>query len=274
MRCDEFTALIDLYLDGEVDDADSAEIESHAAYCPRCAEVMERQAGFRGALHELASEHEMDASFRDRLDAAMACQASPVCTAPTASRFAPRLAAAAVLAVGLSGVLVALSSRAPMDAAPAVSSMASVSGFGAVGPEVVDESVRWHSRPLPVEVMGPDGAEVEDWFRGKLDFRVAPPDFSRRAHLLGARLGNVRDNEAAFLVYDVDGRKLSVMMFDANGAPLPTAHTPTGEEVPFFVQERNGLNVAVHQQDGVAYTFTSDLPDSELVDLVNAAFSY
>ena len=104
---------------------------------------------------------------------------------------------------------------------------------------------------------------------------MAPPDFALRAHLLGGRVGNVREAEAAFLVYDVDGTKLSVMMFERDGAPL-SAGAVAGASVvgPAFLGESNGLRVAVHEEDGVAYTFTSDLPNDELVDLVNVAFSY
>lgn len=269
MRCDELSALIDVYLDGELAEVDAAELEAHAGACAACGRTLERQVAFRGALHGLAQEHHLDDAFHARLAGQLARAVAPRRHHEVVW---PRVAAAAFVVAGLSGVLVSLSARPPVSAE--TRPLDAVSSVGEVVPDYVDDSVRWHSRPLPVEVTGPDGAEVGNWFRGKVDFPVAPPNFSRRAHLLGGRLGNVQENEAALLVYDVDGRKLSVMMFDATGALLPTAHTPSGREVPFMVQGRNGFNVAVHQRDGVAYTFTTDLPGSELQDLVAAAFRY
>jgi anti-sigma factor RsiW len=184
------------------------------------------------------------------------------------------MAVAALAVFGLAGMLLALSIQLPTSAPGVATADASALLTPVEAPAVVGESIRWHSRPLPVEVAGPDSQTVGSWFRGKVDFPVSPPDFARRAHLLGGRLSNVENNEAALLVYDVGGTKLSVMMFDRNGSPIPSAHTLDGQQVPLFVDERSGTNVAVHEQDGVTYTFTSDMPDDELVELVNVAFSY
>ena len=88
-------------------------------------------------------------------------------------------------------------------------------------PVVVDASARWHARAVPVEVTGPEPDAVQAWFADKVAFPVLPPEFGSRAHLIGGRLSNVERSEAAFLVYDVEGTKLSVMVFDAGDTPMP-----------------------------------------------------
>lgn len=271
MRCEDVQHALEFYLDGELDERDAVEFEAHLTNCPECDGGIDKELRLRDCLRGMSESDTMSDALRGKLVSAIACQASD--SEEEAAAW-PRMAVAALAVFGLAGMLLALSTQFLTVASGAATADASELLTPVESPSVVGESIRWHSRPLPVEVAGPDSHAVSSWFRGKVDFPVAPPEFSRRAHLLGGRLSNVEDNEAALLVYDVGGTKLSVMMFDRNGAPIPSAHALDGQQVPLFVDERSGTNVAVHEQDGVTYTFTSDMPDEELVDLVNVAFSY
>jgi anti-sigma factor RsiW len=137
---------------------------------------------------------------------------------------------------------------------------------------IVRESLSWHRRQVPIEVTGPDSQRINHWFKGKVDFRVKAPRFDRRGlrdvNLLGARLSNVRDRQAAYVVYEVDGSKVSVLIFDRNGErPRPVMRAA---ERGFY--NAGGYNVAVVEQQGVTYSITSDLPQETHVKLVNAAF--
>lgn len=266
IRCHDISALVELYVDGEIDPVEAAEIEVHVESCDSCRALLEQRFEIKDELRALAQAEPLDAAFRARIDASLlAASAAPAAT--QRNRYAAL--AAAVLLGGVAAAVGIASDGAQADASPAP--LVEAQPYVPVASAVFDESVRWHSRPLPVEVTGPDQVLVGDWFRGKVDFPVSPPDFARRAHLLGGRLGNVSDNDAAVLVYDVDGTKLSVVMFDASESRTNGDGTA---ELPFYVGERNGYNVAFHEHDGVAYTFTTNLPDAELRDLVNVAFSY
>ncbi len=269
MSCTDLSAVLEPYIDGEVDEVDAVEIEGHINGCESCCAELERRASLKEGLRALANEHALSDGFRSQMDSMLTLVPEREATRPAAPRTAWMAAAAAVMVVGTAGVTYAIT--APSTPEPPMV-VASAYPTPPVTAAAVDESVRWHSRPVPIEVTGPDGVEVGEWFRGKVDFPVSPPNFARRANLLGGRLGNVSDHEAAVLVYDVEGTKLSVMMYEpendiATGAPSPT-------ELPYYVGERNGYNVAFHEHDGVAYTFTTNLPDAELRSLVNVAFSY
>src|SRR5690606_11806882 len=103
--------------------------------------------------------------------------------------------------------------------------------------EVVEETLDWHRRRLPMEVTGPHGDEVQVWFRGKVDFPVRVPQF-RHANvaLLGGRLAKVGDNKAALLTLEVDQRKLSVLAFPMKQANTSRLHVAPTRRQPVIMR--------------------------------------
>jgi anti-sigma factor (TIGR02949 family) len=271
MRCEDVQNALEFYLDGELEDRDAAEFGAHLDACEACAGRVDHELKLKDCLRSMSCSETMPEGLMLKVCGAIEDESAG--SRDQGSAWS-RTAVAAMAVFGLGGVLFVLSTQLPPAAPGAATADASSLLEPVEAPALVGESIRWHTRPLPVEVAGPDSQAVGSWFRDKVDFPVVPPEFSRRAHLLGGRLSNVEENEAALLVYDVDGTKLSVIMFDRNGSSIPSAHALDGRQVPLFVDERSGMNVALHEQDGVTYTFTTDMPDDELVDLVNVAFSY
>ena len=69
------------------------------------------------------------------------------------------------------------------------------------------------------------------------------------------------------LVYDVGGEKLSVLVFDPERVPsMDTLGDVTDGEV--YVDNSEGFSVAVQRRGGLGYTYTSGMPEAELVSLV------
>lgn len=168
------------------------------------------------------------------------------------------LAAAALVAVG-----VGIQIMSPSDAD---NSRAMVAGSSSFASPVVGESVAWHRKSVPVEVVGPDAQTVRRWFADKVSFAVVVPELGSAARLLGGRLSHVRQYEAAYLLYEVNGSKLSVMLFD--GGDL-TADSDFRAET--FVDNSSGYNVAIRERGGVTYTFTSDMNAETLAELVEGS---
>ncbi|MBH23729.1 MAG: hypothetical protein CMH57_04540 [Myxococcales bacterium] len=139
---------------------------------------------------------------------------------------------------------------------------------------IVEEAVNWHRRDLPVDVVGPSDKRVKRWFDGKVNFPVRLPRFDRErpgeVNLLGARLSNVRDRQAAYVVYEANGSKLSVMVFNRNPR-IKTIRRDVARR-PIYFKNAGGYNVAVVEDNGVTYSITSELPEHEMVQLVDAAF--
>lgn len=293
VRCHDVEHALDTYIDGELDYADARELEAHLELCRECADKEERRRSTRQNLRRLSGQYTVTDDFRARLEAAMAevapvesvlspavssvsDDAAPVAPADSVVVALPPhrstgrrpwmiavagLAAAALVVVAAGVIL--QTNRVADGAQPMVA------GVAALSSPIVAESVEWHVRTVPVEVTGPEATIVRDWFSDKLNFAVTVPDFGRSARLLGGRLSHVRHHEAAYLLYEADGAKLSVMMFDAQEL-TPSVVREDGKT---FVDNSGGYNVAVRERAGVTYTFTSDMDADALADMVDRAMA-
>ena len=295
VHCHDAEQLLDLYIDGELEAAECRELERHLGRCASCALKEERRRGTRSSLRGLATATLASDQFRGRLEAmiadnrvrfehdeATAVAAAPVARPATGPLRAlspvtgpivvslpaapPRglwLAAAAVLVGALS---LAVWTTGDRSGGAGEGTGDVVAGISSLSSPVVAESVAWHRRPVPVEVSGPSADDVRTWFSDKVSFAVRVPEFERDALLLGGRLSHVRHHEAAYLMYEVDGTKLSVMLFNADDLTLPGL-----SDGGTFVDNSDGYTVAIRRVGAVTYTFTSDLDERRLLELVNAS---
>lgn len=263
MDCRDLNNHIDLYVDGELARNERLEVEAHTASCAECAGLLRQRRELKRSLRSLASSTPMSPEFRARLRGAIAAAPAPAASAPPVPHrprvhTAAAFAAVAVLSVGAPWHL---TNGSPQESSGVVAMEA------AATPPLVSQAGQWHSRQLPIEVTGPDHDAVRSWFRGKVDFPVVVPDLGRRGMLLGGRLGNVDDQLAAMLIYELDGAKISVMAVDA--APLGTSFGPETRSW----ESADGFSVAVRSRNGVAYAFTASIPEQDLVSLLNASLS-
>ncbi len=248
MQCAEVDKFIHAYIDGEFADEDRVEFERHLAECARCRDAARFEMQFKRALRAALPRPELPPGLRDRIVAEIG-------RAPTPGRSWNRVvypsaavAAAAALAIGFF-------LRQGADPLP-----------------VVEESIQRHQRNLPVEVVGPDGQRVASWFRGKVDVPVHAPKWRPvGADLLGGRISNVRDRQAAQLIYNVRGQKVSVLVFDPSVLPSQLERVQRVRNHDVYFQRQAGYNVAVYRQGNVGYAITSDLPEPEMMQLVSAA---
>jgi anti-sigma factor RsiW len=265
MQCDEFEAMVDHYWGGELQDAEAAEVEAHAGSCPRCRVQFELGEMERDALRGLADSSACSGAFMARLGEALDAAGAEAARSGEQrwQRWATAASVGFALLLGAGGVA---GLHGVADASSEVNPPAPVQA--SVYAPLVDEVVRRHQRPIPLEVLGANAEAVTAWFSGKVDFPVAPPNFRRDAHLIGARLSHVNDADAAMLVYDADGSKLTVMLFDAGRRLVPPGQEG---EAPLFVAQASGYAIAFHLRNNVAYVFTSELPADRLRALVEAA---
>lgn len=301
MDCHDFMHQIDAFIDGELEINEHSLMEAHSGACAECNEKEARRRNTRQRLRATANAFQPSSDFMARLQSAIEEKSASVSHAlreeqlqkaqavhaepPAQQRPEPAVVAAfdetvarrsradfvrrnwkvfALAAVAL----VALSFGLRSDNAKHTDDKALVAGYASFASPVVGESVAWHRRSVPVEVVGPDATTVRRWFSDKVSFAVNIPEFDRPARLLGGRLSHVRQYEAAYLLYEVNGSKLSVMLFDAgelsNEADFKTKT---------FVDNSNGYNVAIREKSGVTYTFTSDMNAEELAELVDGTMN-
>ena len=94
---------------------------------------------------------------------------------------------------------------------------------------------------------------------------------ARDARLVGARLSNVRERDAAAFTYDVGGRRVTVMVFE----PPPSRYLGTeranveGHELHY--RTVHGYTVPLVDHDGLTYAFTGELDSRSMMHLAATA---
>jgi anti-sigma factor RsiW len=268
--CEDRVASLDLYVDGEICHLERAEIDEHLSGCPGCRSYVQFRASMRDTLRSSVATPCMSTEFRARLAAGLR-EAQPACSIQSDAQRRVMVAAlgaalAATAALATMGTIRYLrSSGNPQGVAELPVSQGEVAGQATIRTPIVSDAVRWHRRDMPVEITGPDEARVSDWFVTKVEFPVRAPEFASHAILLGGRIGNVQNQDAAYLLYDVDGSKVSVLIFEAEHSGLGDL---TEDEGRVYVDNSSGYQVGLGQRDGVGYAFTSELPSERFVELV------
>lgn len=265
--------LVDAYVDNELADRERVEVEQHIAGCDSCRSVLQHHQRMKSNLRALSQPNRaLDSSFHERLQAQLAASHAHRVATPTWRTGLPwALAAAAVFGVLLGGITIVQSQGRPQQT-PANESGAigKVAGVSDVQLPVITQSVAWHRRQVPVEVTGPSPGLVTDWFQSKLAFEVQLPDLQGHANLLGGRLGNIDESQAAVLTYDADGLKLSVLVFDADEV-FADSRNALGLQQAVYRDPGHEYTVAVERRGDVGYTFTANLPEADLRSLVRRA---
>ena len=255
MNCADLQKFAEAYVDGEFVDPELIELEAHLAECEDCARSVATQHAFRQFLKSSIPEVEAPEHLHEAISVAI--------SAPNDARLAlaPRsligLAAALFITFMIPGLL---RQNRVDDTFAYESSM-----------PVIEASVDWHRRSLPVEVTGPDAEMVSLWFSDKVDFPVYLPQFDtvQASNVLGGRLTYLNNQSAAHVVYDVAGTKVSVIMFENNGdLDVPRRkQEQVGED--YFRSSSSGYNVALFDNNGVTYSITTDLPRQTFNRLVS-----
>jgi anti-sigma factor RsiW len=245
MTCPELDPLIYPYLDGELDEAERGHLEAHAAGCAGCRSRLSREAAFQGALRR-------SAQLRTRAPA------------PEALR--------EMLRAGIrkENRRVQMLSWARWGSAALVAATASVV-YLEIRPghreQILEDATLRYQRRLPFELTQANRADVERWFGDKMSIRVPLPHVPG-ATIAGARLSNLREHDAAYVVYQLapseqrggEDRRLGLFVLadEAREIPSVTAWPEIG------VRSVRGFSVASWRSGGLVYELVSDMDEADL----------
>lgn len=296
MPCRVVRRHLDALVDGELDTSAQVEFDSHLAGCPICRD----QAAFsRSVKRTIKAElGSVKAPDRLRFRVLTALESSPQHPLARSPEHAPaseprQLQEDAERRRDRRGVRVwMLPARYAVPAAAAAVLFVAIgartddgeaddAAVAATTVPLFEDVVRRHSSEHPAEVAGPP-QQVVGWFRGKLEFPVRPVEFeSHGARLLGARLSNVRERDAAAFYYDVRGHRVTVVVFE------PPVRSPLAGAMPsqpfvgaqrvnihgrdLYYRQVRGYTVPVREYDGLTYAFTGDLDRQAMIQLAASA---
>jgi len=275
MDCRQIEQHLDAYADGEFEPSASVEFDAHLGACDECAQLLRVLQATKQAVHAQLSGVQAPASLRlrvgralDRVDG----RENPTRQWGTA--------AAAVAAAALLGV----------SQVPGIGARLGAGGSGQqatvqAGLTPIFEDVVAHHRdslPSEVEPTNENPERLTGWFRDKVAFRVAPVRFARPGmQLVGARIGHVRNQRAAELVYRMGDRRLTMVVFAATPELTPYLRHDDDDSAVGLHRQRignrlvayynvNNYTVPIVEHDGIAYAFTGDLDRNELLQLVGS----
>lgn len=259
MTCREANELVDVYFDGQFSHEDRLRFESHIEHCAECRE---RTQADRRTHEWLRSEvaklpAEPPPELFDRIEGALA-EVEEASRARRQWGWGRRaLSGGAIVVAAAAGVVLWVKAHEePIEAS------------------LVEAIVRNHQRDLPVEVASADPDSVRHWFKGKVDVPVRPPQPTKaKARLVGGRVSHMREKDAAQLVYDVSGRRVSVLIFDPQGLPISGSQHKRVRDRDVMLEGRRGYNVAFFEDRGLGYAVAAEGGDSDVIDFVNAAFT-
>jgi len=248
MNCKETEALIQGYLDGELDLVRSMAFEQHMKDCPVCAQAHREWRSLRTALTADKMHFDTPKGLEQRVRSAVREAAGVSAGAATPRRrwnlnwpaiFAP-LAAAALMVL----IAVPLVTRRSTE--------------GNLRQEIVSAHVRslMAGTAHLTDVASSDQHTVKPWFTGKLPFAPGVTDFSPQGFaLLGGRLDYVGERPVAALVYQRRKHLINLFIWP--------------EQVSSNIELRTlrGYNLLHWNQGGMAHWAVSDVNPDDLHEL-------
>jgi len=245
MNCIDLDPLIYPYLDGELDGAERGHIETHAAGCAACRGRLSREAAFQGALRR-------SAQLRTRAPAPEALRELLRAGIRKENR---RVQMLSWLRWGTAALVAATAGAAVLELRPGHRE------------QILEDAALRYQRRLPFELTEASRDDVERWFGDKMSVRVPLPHLPG-ATIAGARLSNLREHDAAYVVYQLPtsaqrggpDRRLGLFVLDDPEGEIPSvaAWPQVG------VRSVRGFNIASWRSGGLVYELVSDMDEADL----------
>lgn len=127
---------------------------------------------------------------------------------------------------------------------------------------LVEDHIRYLTSEGAVEIESTEPAQIEQWFKSRLDFAIQVPRFAN-SRLLGGRLCFLGGGRAALLFYEQKGTRVSFFAFPKISLG---GMKPKGDGT--WSGGMHGYHVRAARREGITYALVSDLPDEVLDDMI------
>ena len=244
MTCPELDPLIYPYLDGELDETERGHLERHVAGCAGCRGRLSREVAFQGALRR-------SVQLRTRAPAPEALRAMLRAGIRRENRRVQMLSWARWGSLAL---------------AAAAAGVFYVERLPGHRDQILEDAALRYQRRLPYELTAANRADVERWFGDQMSTRVRLPHLPG-ATIAGARLSNLREHDAAYVVYQLppseqrgEDRRLGLFVLQD-----PELEIPSVAAYPqISVRSVRGFSIASWRSGGLVYELVSDMDEADL----------
>jgi anti-sigma factor RsiW len=241
MNCADIRRLLHAHVDGELDAANSLEVERHLKGCGDCAIEEKSLRLLKTALQLAPLRHRAPVSLRNHVRQLAGDSKTESRSRGTDFSLVWKWLALGATAFALLTLMLRPAGISEHD-------------------QLLNEAVAGHVRSLMVEhlmdVASSDQHTVKPWFDGKLDFAPDVKDFAAAGFpLVGGRLDYLNGRAVAALVYKHNKHFINVFVWPATGDQKTETTNLRGYAI---------INATAH---GLRYCFVSDLNAKELGDL-------
>jgi anti-sigma factor RsiW len=233
MACEQWREKLDLYIDGELDPAQSNALSAHFRGCADCAADVLGRVHLKRSVQMAGKRYTPSAELRNRIAKSVAVK--------------PRRGPAwywKILALPALAVLVfSIAVNLYVDRENARRQR--------VYSELADLHVAALASATPVDVVSTDRHTVKPWFQGKIPFTFNLPELQGSEFtLLGGRVTYLAQTPGAHLIFQVRKHEISVFILQDRGE---AAGPPAGFGHPL------SFNVESWTQNGLRYFLVGDV---------------
>jgi anti-sigma factor RsiW len=240
MTHEEAQALLDAWLDNELDPAAAVAIEAHVHDCQSCGAWLARRRSLLAQVRAAAVRYPVPAQLSARIKAQLGAARRPAAARPRAPRqlqWFGALAAGLIVAIG--GFLLGRSWPRTPD----------------LRAELVSASVRALLSAHPIDVVSSDHHTVKPWLSAQLPFSPPVPELAAAGDaLLGGRVDYLGSMRVAALVYQHGRHQINVYVW-----PLDAMHIDAGLDV-----QTDGYHLMSTRAGTFVAAMVSDLSAAEL----------
>ena len=254
MECGEAQGAFDPLLDAEVSSEERHRVLAHLEDCAACREEFAYCQLLKRAIRQGGTDTDVPVNLWDHVAGAL-----DDVDRSRQGRWRRRmrwalLAGSAVVVTLLMGLLLG-----PWVLRPATSAFMA---------ESVDNYIRYLLPDTPYDVQTDDADRIRQWFQGRVDFMVEPPDLRLEGfQLRGARLAYFLDRLVAEMGYQRDGHRVSIFLTKGDaGLPLVGEQLSAGGK-EFFIGASKGYSIVAwrESQANVVCSVVGDLGREQLL---------
>jgi anti-sigma factor RsiW len=260
MHCRDADAAFDTLLDGEAPPETQRQVLVHLDDCAACREEFAYRQALQRAIRQGGGATDVPPHLWERISAELdTIDHGQRRHEGRRQKRAFLVGSAAVVAVLMAAVL------SPWLLRP------SASPFMA---ESVDNYIRYLLSNVPYDLQTRDADRIRQWFQGRLDFGVEPPDFSSDGfQLLGTRLGYFLDRVVAEVGYQRDGHRLSLFMTRGKGLEALAGKRVADSGQEFFVATSKGYTVVAWRDEpaDIVCSIVASLSQEQLLQIARKA---
>ncbi len=260
MICKELGRYIDAFLDDELSVMENLKVQAHLVFCGKCRTVIESEVGLRSLIEADALEDSAPEHLREKILHQIGERPAQEPSRPLEQfTFRQRIFFTGLLAGAATlGLILALAAYLfkglPGDVSP-------------LAAELVAKHRIYSGGEGDLQVRSSDSLEVASWIRARLDFPVHLPQLARPGErLVGARLSSIADGQAAYLLYERAGRRVSLYVFKALPILLSSGSPKLVAGVQFFTSTLEGYPVVWWEDQERYYAAISDSGMNDLIE--------